>query len=85
MAENEIPKFHLSRIYHYLHFTGSDLQQLLSSLNIPTHRSIIVDKDLVLATFHAIERAVTDDSPLFSLIAEYNTLFLLSKIAPNNK
>lgn len=72
-------------IYHYLHFTGSELAELLSSLNIPTHTPIAVDKELTLTTWSAIERAVTDDSALSRLIVEYNTLFLLSKIAPSNK
>ena len=72
-------------IYHYLHFTGSDLEQLLQDLAIPTHAPLSVDSKWVINTMQAITQALTADSPLNKLVAEYNVLYLLSRIANAKK
>ena len=72
-------------VYHYLHFTGSDLEQMLQDLGIQIHTPIIVEKQVVVKTLQAIEQALAKDSAVNRLIAEYNTLYLLSKIANTHK
>lgn len=67
-------------IYYYLHFTGSDVYELLASLDIKTHTKINSQSSLVLKRFDKIITAMLDDSAFSSLTAEYNTLYLISQI-----
>lgn len=71
--------------YHYLHFTGSDLKEIFSSLNIATSQSLDTENQRFLKTLEHIESAMTDDSPLSKIISEYNTLHLITQIAQNEK
>lgn len=68
-------------VYHYLHFTGSDVSELLSSLGIVLSAPIEVDSDSFLNTFEKIQNFVTDDNASSRLGAEYHTLYLISMLA----
>lgn len=68
-------------IYHYLHFTGSDVALLLKELKIEPMKIIEVKSESVLEIFDRIQKGVAGKSALSALKAEYHTLQLLSKIA----
>lgn len=72
--------------YHYLHFTGSDVDEVLNSLGIRACAPIQVKNiKLILKIFDSIRSAMCDVSFLSRLTAEYYTLFLISQIANNEK
>lgn len=68
-------------IYHYLHFTGSDIAQLLESLGIAPSIPLTSHSKLLLGTFENIQAAMGEYTPLSRLKAEYSSLYLLSQIA----
>lgn len=68
-------------IYYFLHFTGSDVTELLSSLGITLSRPIEVKSSSFSDIFDRIQNSMSDDSELSRLRAEYHTLQLLSKLA----
>ena len=72
-------------IYHYLHFTGSDLTEVFNSLEIKTQQVIVADEGFVLKIFANIEKAMTTDCPLSKITAEYNVLHLISHISESKK
>ena len=72
-------------VYRYLHFTGSDVAQMLASLHIDLRTPITVKSGSITADFENIKMSKADDSPLSELKAEYLTLYLISKIAKNQK
>lgn len=67
--------------YRYLHFTGSDVAALLSSLEIPLSAPIQVKSGLLPQLFDNIQSSLADSSPLSMLSGEYYTLHLISQIA----
>ena len=68
-------------IYHYLHFTGSDVENLLRSLGINLLMPIEANRQMVLKAFNNIETAMLTENTISKLTAEYNTLYLISRIA----
>lgn len=68
-------------IYRYLHFTGSDVKELLSSLEIKLSTPIRVKSNSLTSIFEKIQNATTDDSAFSKLSAEYHILHLLSILA----
>ena len=72
--------------YRYLHFTGSEVYEVLASLGIKACTPIKVkNSKLILKILDSISLAMCDDSYLSGLTAEYQTLFLISQIANNEK
>ena len=67
--------------YRFLHFTGSDVAALLSSLEIPLHSPVQVKNALLSQLFDNIQDCLADISPLSALNAEVRTLHLISQIA----
>jgi AraC-like DNA-binding protein len=72
-------------VYHYLHFMGSDVEEMLSMLGISFQKPIRARDSLVLKTLSSIQTAMEDDSVLSKLKAEYHTLHLISQIATGEK
>lgn len=68
-------------VYRYLHFTGSDVYNLLNSLNIPFSTAISVKEKSLSSLFDLIQDDLLDDSSISVLRAEYHALRLISKIA----
>ncbi len=68
-------------VYRYLHFTGSDVATLLSSLEIPLTTPITVGNGSLTNAFENIQQDVINDDALSKLRAEYRTLRLLSVLA----
>ena len=67
-------------IYHYLHFTGSDVTELLSSLGISLSYPIEVKSSSISDVLDSIQNSILEDSSLSKLSAEYHTLHLLSML-----
>lgn len=65
-------------IYHYLHFTGSDVADLFSSLGITLSSPLETKSDAILNVLKNIQNSLTYDDELSKLTAEYHTLFLFS-------
>ncbi len=72
-------------VYRYIHFTGSDVGNLLSQLKIDVNVAISVKNPTVTNIFESISDAVKENSALSDLTAEYQTLRLISKIAQGRK
>lgn len=72
-------------IYRYLHFTGSDVAKMFSSLGIQLMTPIEIKSGLILNTFDNIQKNMNDDSSLSELQAEYHTIYLISQIAKRKK
>lgn len=72
-------------VYRYLHFTGSDVARIFSSLGIEPLIPIEVRGGLISGAFDNIQICMTDDSPLSKLKAEYHALFLISQVAKSKK
>ena len=70
-------------VYRYLHFNGSDVAGLLSSLGIVCSVPIQVKSGVLTGLFDQIQNCIADDSPLSGLQAEYHTLQLICQIAEN--
>lgn len=70
-----------STVYRYLHFTGSDVQNLLLSLGIEFFTPISTRGDTVAMVLEDIQNSMMDDSVLSALRAEYHTLHLISFLA----
>ena len=68
-------------VYRYLHFTGSDVSGLMSSLEIAPLTPIAVRYSRISALFDSIQNSMNDESTLSKLEAEYHTLHLLAQIA----
>lgn len=68
-------------IYRYLHFTGSDIENLLGSLGIKTLAPIAAHDPLILKALDSIRADADSDDPLSCLRAEYHTLHLFSRLA----
>ena len=68
-------------VYRFLHFTGGDVENLLSSLRIELSTPITVRGDTFAKVFDDIQNSIMDDSALSALRAEYHTLHLLSLLA----
>ena len=71
--------------YRYLHFTGSDVAQMLSSVGIELQTPIEVKSSLILSAFDNIQICIADRSSLSDLKAEYHTLYLISQVAKSKK
>ncbi len=69
-------------VYRYLHFTGSDVSSLFSSLGIKPLSPIKVNCSVMLDAFEKVQKYQSDDSPLSKLKTEYHTLYLFSRIVP---
>lgn len=72
-------------VYRYLHFTGSDLARIFSSLGIEPLMPIKLRDGRISDAFDSIQMCMTDDSPLSKLKAEYHTLYLISHIAKSKR
>ena len=72
-------------VYRYLHFTGSDVEQLFHSLEIPVSGVLNVKNGSVADTFEKIQNSLADSGALSMLKAEYHTLGLISRIATIGK
>ena len=71
--------------YRYLHFTGSDVEQLLQSLEIPVYGVLHVKNGSVADIFEKIQNSIANSGALSMLKAEYHTLELISRIAAIGK
>jgi len=71
--------------YHYLHFTGSDVKEVLRSLGIELQTSITVSGGLISKVVDSIQSSLDDDSPTSKLEAEYHTIYLLCQISKKKK
>lgn len=69
-------------VYHYLHFTGSAVAELLEELEIPTETAIDVQSLDIASLLERIRQTVGDASALSRLKGERCTLELFSEIAP---
>lgn len=72
-------------IYRYLHFTGSDVAQMLSTLGVELQTPIEVRNSLISGIFDSIQICIADNSSLSELKAEYHTLHLISQVARRKK
>lgn len=72
-------------IYRYLHFTGSDVADMLNSLHIDFQVPVAVTNGSIVTAFESIQMSMNDDSALSALKAEYHTLYLISLIAKHQK
>lgn len=73
-------------IYHYLHFTGSDISQVIDSLKISVLTPLDAPMEYFSEIFKKIEKNSVADDALSQITTEYYTLrllTLLSKIAPH--
>ncbi len=68
-------------VYHYLHFTGNDIENLLVSLGIELFTPIVARGDTFAMVLEDIQNSMLDDNVLSALRAEYHTLHLLSLLA----
>ena len=68
-------------IYRYLHFTGSDMENLLDSLGIIPSAVLEANDTFADEGLEKIRNCMADDSALSGLKAEYHILRLLSKLA----
>lgn len=67
--------------YRYLHFTGSEMGQLLADLGIPVCTVLEVKGGSISGTLECIRSCMKESGPLAELNAELLTLQLLSRIA----
>ena len=87
----EVPQKYLTRskdgtAYSYLHFTGSDIEKILDTLGIKVCVPIkSKNNSLIMKAFDSIRAAMCDTGALSKLTAEYQSLFLISLIAKNQK
>ena len=72
-------------IYHFLHFTGSDVAGMMQSIGIELQTSISVSGNLISKVFDSIQSNLNNDSPTSKLEAEYHTIYLLCQIAKKKK
>lgn len=73
-------------VYRYLHFTGSNVRELVDTLGIKQCTPIKIEQiKSVVKAFDGIQAAMCFNSPLSQLEAEYHTLFLLSQLAVDKK
>ena len=68
-------------VYGYVHFTGSDVENLLESLGIKTHMPIAVRASGFRDIFLHLCEDMREEDALSALRAEYHTLQLLSRLA----
>lgn len=68
-------------VYRYLHFTGSSVAELLTSVGITPSMPIEVKSTLISVIFDHIQDCMADGSSLSGLKAEYQTLYLIAQIA----
>ena len=68
-------------VYRYLHFVGSEMYELLTSLEIDFCSPIKVDGLIISEIFKNLQDSVTQQSVLSTLVAEDFALRLISKIA----
>lgn len=72
-------------IYHFLHFTGSDVAEVMQSIDIEPQTSITISGNLIPNVFGSIQSNLSDDNPTSKLEAEYHTIYLLCQIAKKKK
>ena len=72
-------------VYRYLHFTGSDVAEVLSSLGIEVMAAINTKSGSLSNAFDSIRLSMLDSSPLSKIKAEYYTLYIISQIAKVKK
>ena len=72
-------------IYHFLHFTGSFVAEMMQSLDIEPQTSITVSGNSISKVFDSIQSNMNNDSPTSKLEAEYHTIYLLCQIAKKKK
>lgn len=68
-------------VYRYLHFTGSAVAELLTSVGIAPSMPIEVKRTMISVIFDHIQDCMADGSSLSGLKAEYQTLNLIAQIA----
>lgn len=67
-------------IYYYLHFTGSDIDNLLRSLDVKLQKPIEIKSGSFSDIFENIIKCLEKATAKAELCAEYHTLWLLSKL-----
>lgn len=67
--------------YRFLHFTGSDINGLFSSLNIPIMKPLKANKTIRTEIFDNIRRELWVSNAISQLNCEYYTLKLISLLA----
>jgi AraC-like DNA-binding protein len=68
-------------VYGYVHFTGSDVENLLESLGIETHAPLTVRPSGFHEIFSRLCEDMREEDALSAVRAEYHTLQLLSRLA----
>lgn len=69
--------------YHYLHFTGSDIDHLFRDLNIASLTVLTVPSGSLTELFGLIQNALGNDSPYSVLRTECYALQLIAQLAEN--
>lgn len=67
-------------VYRYLHFTGSDLKNLLHTLGIELQNPIKINSSLVTHIFESVIKCLQNGTLKDELCAEYHVLHLFSKL-----
>ena len=68
-------------VYHYLHFNGSDIRNMFTSLDIPSQSPIKISKKGILELFEQLESEFMNDDPFSTLCSEYLVLLLFTYIS----
>lgn len=82
----DVPQTYLLRqsdntTYHYLHFTGNAVHEVIDSLGIPTLAPLDAPKDVFFEIFKKIKKSSVGDDGLSRVKTEYYTLRLLSLLS----
>lgn len=67
--------------YHYLHFTGSDIYEVIDSLSIPTRTPLDAPKDIFFEVFKKIKKSSVGDDGYSRITTEYYILRLLTLLS----
>lgn len=72
-------------VYWYLHFTGSEVEEMLTALGIVFSVPLKPKDDFSAELFHKIRYDISREDPLWQLRAEYHTLRLFACLAVAGK
>lgn len=81
-----IPQTYISKqsnntVYHYLHFTGSDVYEVIESLGISTLTPLEAPKDIFFEIFKKIKKSSVGDDGFSRISSEYYILRLLTLLS----
>lgn len=81
-----IPQTYLSKQsnnseYHYLHFTGTAVNEVMDSLGIPTLTPLDAPRDIFFEIFKKIKKTSVGDDGFSRISSEYYTLRLLTLLS----